>query len=86
VHRRSSGHNEIAGNVGGKDIAEGKKAGEVNHSSDDAQEWRQPLFQSRQFDRVIGRAAYLTERVGTSSKRWHIRHSYGFASVERSLK
>jgi hypothetical protein len=73
VHRGSGGYNEIAGDVSGEDVAEGKKASEVNHSSDDAQQRRKPLFQSRQFARVICRLAYLSWRAGTSSKHWHTR-------------
>jgi hypothetical protein len=36
VHCRSGGYNEIAGDMRGEDATEGKKAGEVNHSSNDA--------------------------------------------------
>jgi hypothetical protein len=39
-HNASGGHNEIAGNMGGEDITEGKEPGEVNHAGDDAQERR----------------------------------------------
>jgi hypothetical protein len=39
--------------VGGEDIAEGKEPGEVNHAGDDAQERRQPFFQSQQLGFVI---------------------------------
>jgi hypothetical protein len=40
VNRRGGGHNKIAGDVRGENVAEGKKTDEVNHSSDDAQQRR----------------------------------------------
>jgi hypothetical protein len=40
MNRRSGGDNKVAGNVRGEDSAQGQKADEVNHSSDDAQQRR----------------------------------------------
>ncbi len=37
MHRRGGGHHEVAGDMRGKNMAQGKEASEVDHSRDDTE-------------------------------------------------
>ena len=69
AHPVSSRHHEVAGDVGGEDMAQGKEAGQVDHSGDDTEQRRQPRLQLRQLQRVIRRIGNIFECRGPSSER-----------------
>jgi len=47
MHRRSGSDHKIASDMGGENMAQGKKARKVDHSGDDTEQSGQPLFQAR---------------------------------------
>jgi hypothetical protein len=68
MYRVGSGDHKVAGDMGGENVPQGKKADEVDDSRNNAEQSRQAALQPRRFLNAIRRDSVL-KRGGTSSER-----------------